>query len=252
MNTHLRRILEKYIGDLESAVISLDVEDSPIFIDEAEHQRFRYENETLEVACFLKAVRVMYGLNALISIMEAGFPFEAGVIIRSLDEAYNDIHFLLENYPNDLSSHQKKYLAAFFQEEFVDPADTTKGNNPRNRINNKKIHAAVAREVKEYSNPSDHQKMTQTISNAFSGYVHSAYPHIMEFYGGNPPSYNFKGLCGTPVIEVWELQLIQTFYHAGLAIAAIAGAYENVKVVNDLYSLRRWYEKNTGYNFEEN
>ena len=138
MNANLKRIFEKYIGDLESAVVNLDVENAPVFLNEAEHSRFRYKNETLEVACFLKAVRVMYWRNALIPVMEAGFPFEAGVIIRSLDEAFNDIHFLLENYPNDLSSHQEKYLIEFFQEEFVDPADTTKGNNPRNRINNKK------------------------------------------------------------------------------------------------------------------
>jgi len=250
MNETLKPIFKQYIKELETSVLQLeDKSNIPVFIKDPKFPRFRYKKQGVENICYLKLVRILYGLNALVCLLEAGFVYEMGGVIRSLDEAFFDISFLIEGYPDNLSTQQKKYIRDFYQEEFEDPSDTRKGTIPRDRVSSQKIHAAAAREIKGYHNPSDYQKMLQTVSKVFSGYVHSAYPHIMENYGGNPPRFHFEGLTGTPIIKKWEYQLVQTVYRAGLVVANVARILNSRGEVKKLYKLRCWYENATGYNF---
>ena len=46
-------------------------------------------------------------------------------------------------------------------------------------------------------NPSDAQSAMSTLHKAYSGYVHGAYPHIMELYGGNPARFHMAGMRDT-------------------------------------------------------
>ena len=61
-------------------------------------------------------------------------------------------------------------------------------------------------------NPSDAQELLRTTHQTLSGYVHGAYPHIMEMFGGTQPHLN--GMLGTPRIDEWRGQLILYVYRA--------------------------------------
>jgi hypothetical protein len=86
----------------------------------------------------------------------------------------------------------------------------------------RKIHATFAKLAADEVNPSDTQEILRTVQQAFSGYVHGAYPHIMELYGGNPPRFHTSGMPNTPTIAGWEKQLIGYAYRAIMITALVA------------------------------
>jgi hypothetical protein len=83
----------------------------------------------------------------------------------------------------------------------------------------RKIHATFAKLAASELNPSDAKESLRTTHKALSGYVHGAYPHIMEMFGGNPPRYHTSGMLGTPRIDEWRSQLV--FYVQRLIIASV-------------------------------
>jgi hypothetical protein len=83
----------------------------------------------------------------------------------------------------------------------------------------KKIFATFGKLASGEMNPSDAQELLRTVHQAFSGYVHGAYPHIMEMYGGTPPTFHMAGMLNTPRIAEWQAQL--TGYVQRLIIASV-------------------------------
>ena len=119
------------------------------------------------------------------------------------------------------SKDQIRFINEFFQEEF-DDTEKAPVSTKRDRVPRKKISAALSKRDFLDINPSDLQSTQRTLLQAFSGYVHGAYPHIMELYGGIPPKYHTSGMIGTPRIEECEDQLVNNVFRSLLSAEMIA------------------------------
>ncbi len=195
--------------------------EAPIFADFGGFRAWRYQTLTESLVCFLKGVKVLSTLNASMVLLRAGYAQEIGALCRMIDDFCNEIFFLL--MPQDgknFSKEQIQFLNDFFQEEFDKPANPLGSTQNRVNVPIRKIHATFAKIAKTELNPSDAQEMLRTTHKAFSGYVHGAYPHIMEMFGGPQPQTN--GMLGTPRIDEWRGQLIGYVYRALMAAVFVA------------------------------
>lgn len=200
---------------------------------------FRVSNEDLtdSLACYLKGVKAVSTLNGALILLKYGFTQEVGALCRMVDEACNEILFLIKpEDKNILSKHQKQFLDSFYQEEFSDVGNILKAHNPRHTVPSQKIHASLAKSIFSSINPSDAQAMTSVVQKTLSGYIHGAYPQIMEMYGGNPPHFHIEGMLGTPRIKEWTTQVIgytDKLILLSILISNKLGAYGVEKLMQD-------------------
>jgi hypothetical protein len=182
---------------------------------------FRHKKQTDILLCFLKGVKLTSTLNAALLLFRHGYAQELGALARIADDLLNDILFMLKPLDGGKpSKDQLRFFEEFFQEEFENPMNVLAGAQKRDIVSRRKLHATFGHLAKESFNPSDAQNMMSTIHAALSGYVHGAYPHIMELYGGNPPHFHMSGLPGTPRIAEWDRQLI-TYAYRGIMVSGL-------------------------------
>ena len=163
------------------------------FNENAPYRAFRVSNDehTDSLVCYLKGMKAVSTLNASLVLLKSGFTQEVGALCRMVDDACNEILFLIKpEGENALSNSQEQFLDSFYQEEFSDSKNLFEAHNPRHTVPSQKIHASIARTMSTSVNPSDGQAMTSVVQKTLSGYVHGAYPQIMEMYGGNPPHFH--------------------------------------------------------------
>jgi len=197
--------LSHFYGELEAFLPKIN------FNDNAPYRAFRVSNDahTDSLACYLKGMKAVSTLNASLVLLKSGFTQEVGALCRMVDEACNEIIFLLKpEGENSLSNSQEQFLDSFYQEEFSDFTNILEAHNPRHTVSSQKIHASVAKIMSASINPSDAQAMTLLIQKTLSGYVHGAYPQIMEMYGGNPPHFHMHGMLGTLRMTEWTAQVV--------------------------------------------
>lgn len=222
--------------------------EQPIFVKDKTYPRWRFPNEGVAEAVLLKGARIISALNALIHLLRSGHVQEMYVICRTMDDFFVEIAFLLEGFPNeDLSVTQRKFLDDFYQEEFDRPENPFESTQKRNTVSRKKMYASMGRTLSDIVDPQHGQELFRTIGQTNSGYVHGAYPHIMELYGGNPPKFHLDGMLNTPKEEEAIQNSKHYFYRGIQALMFIALAFQNPSVFDDLKKLRDEFEKETGY-----
>lgn len=220
----------------------------PIVADVSGQKQFRYQEQTPYNAAFLKAIRVVSGLNACLFLLRGGFAQEIMVIIRTLDDFIAEIMFILENaQAGTLSKYQKKFLADFFREEFVNSNNPLLNEERRKTVPKQNIIASLARQMGSYANPSDLQKMFVVTNDALSGYVHGAYPHIMEMFGGSPPQFHFEGMAGSPRIPMCIRQMKIYTHRAIMVFDILAKNLGSAELSEFLVEARDHFEKGTRY-----
>jgi hypothetical protein len=225
--------LEDYLAEtlqkLEQFYVQMDkAAGQLLYRDVGPYRQFRHESFTESLACYLKGIKAISTLNASIVLLRQGYAQEVGALCRMVDDFCNEIFFLLlpQGENGTFSDDQIRFLENFFQEEFDKPADPLRSTQKRDTVAVKKIHATFGKLAAGELNPSDAQELLRTVHQAFSGYIHGAYPHIMEMYGGNPPRFHVSGMLGTPRIAEWRGQLVgyvQRFIIATVFIARKMG-----------------------------
>ena len=159
---------------------------------------FRYPHQSDTLLCFLKGVKLISTLNGALVLLNAGCVQECSALFRVAIDCYTDIMFwLLPGDGDKPSQNQDRFFDEFFQEEFEDPAYPLGSQQKRDSVPRKTIMASVAKLTKDTLNPSDGHSTFLTLHRAFSGYLHGAYPHIMELYGGEPPRFHMSGMPNT-------------------------------------------------------
>ena len=209
MNSHIEDGLETIYDDLLNFL--KDLNDlykemgrslpAPAFSPNTAYKSYRHpkEQHTDTLACHLKGIKAISTLNASIVLMKHGYVQEVGALCRMIDDFCSEIFFLLVPGNEDsLDQHQEKFLTNFYQEEFSDFNDPLYSHQSRESVPIGKIHAAFAKYAKDGLNTSDIQTISKVIHRTFSGYVHGAYPQIMEMYGGNPPQFHALGMLDSP------------------------------------------------------
>lgn len=244
-------VYRETVAILESALTTLGAQiEAPIFSDDNDYPRFRHRKKSNVLAVYLKAVRIVSTLNASLVLLEHGFIEELGILFRTIDESLEDIVFLLSPQSDGgASKDQIRVLKEFYKEEFSDPKNPFMSQQKRNPVPRRKIHAALAKRlakiVGDTVNPSDAAEVHRTISQGMSGFVHGAYPHLMELYGGNPPHFHLNGMLGTPIHESWIMQARHYYYRGIQALTFLSQALQNETCVTELLSLRNSFEKKT-------
>lgn len=209
--------LEVHYHQMGSAI------DPPIRAKVGNHMFFRHEQQSDVLLCYLKGVKLVSTLNAALVLFRHGYAQEVGALCRMADDFFFEIMFFLkplgENAP---SKDQQRMFDDFFREEFENPDDPLGTGIDRDNVPRRKINAAFGHIAKDELNPHDAQHTASTVHKALSGYVHGAYPHIMEMYGGNPAYFHISGMLGTPRMIEWEDQLITYVYRAIMATEVIS------------------------------
>ena len=176
---------------------------------------FRHAQHSDNLLCFLKGVKLVSTLNASLLLVQRGHVQETGALFRIAADCVTDIlFFILPLNGDDASKDQERFFDEFFQEEFDDPSDPLGSKQKRDNVSRRKIFAAFGQIVQAHLNPSDAQSAISITHKVFSGYVHGAYPHIMELYGGNPPHYHMSGMANTPKQTESRQQLLDQLYRA--------------------------------------
>lgn len=217
-----------------------------VFQGVGQHRQFRHETLTDSLASYLKGVKTISTLNACLILLRHGHTQEIGALCRMVDDFCNEILFLLNpTDKNGLSEDQMRFLETFFQEEFDQPNDPLASTQKRETVPVRKIHATFAKFAGAELNASDAQELVRTVQQAFSGYVHGAYPHIMEMFGGDPPTFHMSGMLGTPRIEEWRAQLTGYVYRTCMASVFVARKLALEDIENQLLEFLREFEATT-------
>lgn len=211
------------------------------------HAAFVYKSPTVKHVCLLKGIRIVSGLNALLVLFQAGYVTEMGVLIRTIGDCINDIYFLLEHFP-DITPEVEKYLSNFFSEDLEETSIAQDQERKTHRTKARKIYASRARLLSEHINFSVGRDMVYKIYSVYSGYVHAAYPNIMEMYGGEPPhKFHLQGMKGTPRIADWEEILIAFIRSTTLVFGYIAEKYDMTDLVQEIRRVLDWFEREMTY-----
>ena len=212
---------------------------------------YRHVERTIQQALIQKLARIVSGLHAIDVLLINGFVQEQSVLNRTLDELGEDITFLAAAITNDsITDLHKQYLTAFFDEEFDDPENVINSTQKRNYPPRRKIRAYVVRVLGgDKVNPSHTTDVGDTISKAYSGYVHAASPHIMDMCGGNPPRFHISGMNGTARIGEHVRDAWNYFYRGLIDTTAVAKALGDAELVERLYRSIGEFETASGTNF---
>lgn len=244
--------IEDYLADvlrrLESIYAEMAKATGPVLFRDVEPGRqFRHETLTESLACYLKGIKCISTLNAAIVLLRQGYTQEVGALCRMIDDFCNEIFFLLLPQGKDsFSDDQIRFLENFFQEEFDKPTDPLGSAQKRDTLAVKKIHATFGKLAAGELNPSDAQEILRTVHQAFSGYIHGAYPHIMEMYGGNPPRFHVTGMLNTPRIPEWRGQIVGYVQRLIIASVFVARKLGVTDLEAPLRALLEEFEVKTG------
>jgi hypothetical protein len=232
--------MQRNVDDLASRV------EPPELIEVNGHQAFRYKEQTIHQAVVLKLARLVSNLNAARVLLEQGFVQEQGAIQRMLDEGNEDIVFLSCGViSDDIGDLHKKFLEAFWEEEFDNPSPL-KSTQKRQNIPRSKINAWIARNELSDIDESKGVALTTTIHKTYSGYVHGAATHILDMYGGNPPHFHMAGMNGTPRVQEHAEDLLNYYFRAISSFAVAAKAFGDEALFKTIYGYAKEFTRITG------
>jgi hypothetical protein len=195
----------------------------PVQIMQKNKAKYRYKYHSVELICYLKGLKVISNLNAILNLHENGYFYEVGILCRSVFDSVNEIYFILG--PNDgdkYSTEQMNFARDFFQEEFEDYDKPLSSNKKRRNVAVKKIYAEISANNKNILNQSDFQEILRVKHRAFSGYVHGAYPHIMEMYNDKFGRFHLSGMLVPERIEEWNEQIKSEIYCSVIALIFVS------------------------------
>jgi len=209
--------LEEHYHNMASAI------DPPVPAKIGNSMFSRHNQYSDVLLCYLKGVKLVSTLNAALVLFRHGYVQEIGALCRMSDDFFHEIIFFIKPLEEETPSNdQRRMFEDFFREEFENPDAPLGTVKDRDNVPRRKINAAFGLIAKEELNPYDAQHLASTVHKAFSGYVHGAYPHIMEMYDGNPPHFHMSGMLGTVRITEWEDQLVTHVYQAIMATEIIS------------------------------
>jgi len=213
---------------------------------------FRYTERTIEQALVQKLARVVTGLHSARILLNSGFLQEHAAIQRMLDEFQQDISFLsYARLFNDVTALHARYLDAFYEEEFDDPASLMESTQKRPSIPRQKIRAYIAQKEAEASDPSRGIELRRTLSKAYSGFVHGASPQIMNMYGGNPARFHASGMLGTPHESDHRKDLWNYFYRGLISFDEVAMVFAHPELIEKVRSFLLAFKKTSSKRYSK-
>lgn len=206
---------------------------------------YRYEEKGAAQAIIQKLALSISGLRAALHLLERGFVAEQAAICRIVNEAQEDVVFLvlasLDGSPDLLA----QYLVAFFQEETA-TTEFKSGNHPkgRNTIGRKAILNFIARHEMSGDDPHTEVGAGLAIERTLSGFIHGASPHAMQSYDDRTGGFFTNGLPVQHSITLDHRHDMMNYIYRGLiSLAYAAKAMAPAHLADELYDAFRNYEK---------
>lgn len=221
----LLEIVTKAVTGLDDHVQSLASSfDLPRRVSVNGMPMFRHFQRDDLLLSYLKLVKIASHHNAALVLIRAGYVQEVYALCRMIDEACEDINFMATPLDDGKpSSHQRRFIEEFYREEFSG-SDLVQSHQERDRVPRKKVRAGVSRILDVRIDGWDQDTELKTVgalAGAFSGFVHGAYVHLMEMFGGNPPRFHTRGMLGTPRMQECLGNHVNYVYRALLAVELV-------------------------------
>ncbi|MCY4262741.1 MAG: hypothetical protein OXC97_05450 [Candidatus Dadabacteria bacterium] len=207
---------------------------------------FRHVEKSPYQAIVQKLARMVSTLHSAYLLLNYGFVQEQATLERILDEIQEDVCFLSYGIiSGDLDeSLHKKYLDAFFQEEF-DSEDPMKSTQKRPTVSRRKVRAYIAKKDQEMTRlePTKGVHLSRILSKTYSGYVHAASPHIMSMYGGSPPRFHMTGMVATKVHHMHKEEIWNYFYRGLTTLSFATKVFGNSDLDGEISACIKEFEK---------
>jgi hypothetical protein len=240
----LSELLRQTLLEMDSAVASFTGIVPPArAVPFADGFVFRHVEQLPEQALVQKLARLPSALRAAQLLCDHGYYQDQGALQRVIDELQEDALFLaIPLMFGGQEDIHEQFLSSFFAEDY-DPRTGKPIPEQRPMVPRKKIRAYIARSPIGTEDPSTHDQVSRVISKTYSGYVHSASPHIMDAYGGVPPRFFTSGMLGT-VREPQHRRDIVNYYYRGFSSFVIsAKALGQDPLFQRLYQFAQQYQE---------
>jgi hypothetical protein len=210
----------------------------------------RHKEKSIQQAIVQKLASRISALAASRMLLREGFVQEQSALHRMMDELDEDIDFLGAALTSDsVTDLHRRFLDEFYSEEFTDPDDIVASAQSRDRVPRQKIRAYLQRSLRpDAENPSRELAVAKAIGNFYSGFVHSASPHIMNMCFGSPPRFVLFGMLGTSRIAEHADDSWNYYYRAFVSLIVSAYAFRDIELVRQLYAQVGDFEQRTGRN----
>jgi hypothetical protein len=238
----LSSLLEQTLIEMDNAVVELaKLVPAPRLVPFVDSYVFRHVEKLPQQAIVQKLSRIPSSLRAAQLLCDYGFFQDQGALQRIIDELGEDAVFLaLPLLFGPAEPIHSKFLDAFFAEEF-DPNSGAPVAKQRDTPRRSKIRAYIARSQVGTGDPSAHLDVARTISNTYSGFVHSASPHIMETFGGLPRRFHTAGMLGTVREETYREDILNYYYRGFSAFVVSSKALGNEALFDRLHQFTGHY-----------
>lgn len=144
---------------------------------------FRYPKKSVDVALALKIVQLKGNIHACMLLIEKGFFFELDVVKRVIQDAVEDVNFLVFHGEEE-SKLVDRYLDAFFDEDFDKDGKLTNrkkvGGVVRGDVRKVLTRAYDSSNLTEKSN--GHEAISRGMHRVRSGSVHGSAASIIRAY----------------------------------------------------------------------
>jgi hypothetical protein len=182
--------------------------------------KFRFAEESVHAAIFLKLARLSSLLNSLLYLVNEGRIQEQCIIQRAIEETEEDLNFLsLAVCGDGLTERHNTYLTEFWKEDYSDPSDPVGSRLPR---------AHSRRGIRSFINraqgqPTPHiaDEIGRSIYEMYSGFLHGAAPHILDLFNPENGTFHLDGM-GRTLIHIDYIHDAQNSYYRGMLATAMA------------------------------
>ena len=240
--------LKARIAPMERFVTAFaDSVPKPLFYDSGQkHFGFRYAKPGVLHFCFLKGVRAVSALNAMVALARGGYAQEIGVLARTLVECTTHIEFVLDALGDDgvLRPDVDKYVKDYF----ADYARSSSADFKRAQVRQGLVHKHLGEtldSIAEQSGSIQQRVPAETaysnIYLTYSNYVHAKYPEVMDLYGGTPGRFHLDGMRGTSKDDE-DFAIIDTFIDTvSIALKLIVSKLRLHHLLETDAALRIWF-----------
>ena len=156
--------------------------------------RWKYPEQSAEVVQTAKAVRMVSGIRAAITLADMGFTTECGTLLRTVSDCASEIHFLAEGLlAGGLNAAQQKFVDQYFV-PFPEDPDELAAREREYYVGRKDILSALRRFGDRFGGGGDDLvKISTFLNKGYDSYVHSSFTSAMELYSGLTKSFMLSG-----------------------------------------------------------
>ena len=151
----------------------------------------RFAEQLPEQAILLKVARHISVVSFLNQAVTTGNVYEQGVLQRIADETGDDVTFLALGVRSGLNKLHRKFLAAFWKEDFVDDGDGPMFTRVA-QVQRKEIREYISRQYNALGMEGS-ESASRTVYGVFSGYVHGSAGYIFELFDKRHHRFRLDG-----------------------------------------------------------